>query len=636
MTKGTGKARKLVKAMPLAVLDCMATCAAVIAAAWGTRELGEVLNGTGFAFSLIMLSAVNVVAFALARMYTTLWEYASVDELLRIVLAATCGALIGDALMALLFDFTLTAPTYISAWAILLVVCGASRFAIRIYSGAKAWSLFGVREDGTKPRSLIIGAGETGSLTTKRMLSDNPDICGCPVAIVDDDRNKIGQHVHGIKVMGTCNDIPALAEKLKCQQLVMAAPSATKEQRDRIFKLCMSTGLKTLTLPNVRDLPQDYDGRIMLREVEISDLLAREEKELDLDQMGYITGKRVLVTGGGGSIGSELVRQLLPAKPAQIVLFDIYENTTYELYHEIHGKAAGDGIDIRAEIGSITNIPALETLFDTYQPQVVFHAAAYKHVPLMEENPCEAVLVNVGGSRNVADKCLEYDVEKMVMISTDKAVNPTNIMGCTKRLAEIYVQSLGLAIERGERQGKTKFVTTRFGNVLGSNGSVIPRFKEQIAKGGPVTVTHPDIMRFFMTIPEACRLVMEAATMSTGNQIVVFDMGSPVKIADLAKRMIELAGFIPDEDIKIEYTGLRPGEKLYEEVLSNTENTLPTSHDRIRVAKVREYGYLDACAAFDSLVKLARAVEIPEMVKLMKATVPEYKSNNSVFEKFDK
>lgn len=266
----------------------------------------------------------------------------------------------------------------------------------------------------------------------------------------------------------------------------------------------------------------------------------------------------------------------------------------------------------------------------------MFHAAAYKHVPLMEENPCEAVLVNVGGSRNVADKCLEYDVEKMVMISTDKAVNPTNIMGCTKRLAEIYVQSLGLAIERGERQGKTKFVTTRFGNVLGSNGSVIPRFKEQIAKGGPVTVTHPDIMRFFMTIPEACRLVMEAATMSTGNQIVVFDMGSPVKIADLAKRMIELAGFIPDEDIKIEYTGLRLGEKLYEEVLSNTENTLPTSHDRIRVAKVREYGYLDACAAFDSLVKLARAVEIPEMVKLMKATVPEYKSNNSVFEKFDK
>ena len=254
----------------------------------------------------------------------------------------------------------------------------------------------------------------------------------------------------------------------------------------------------------------------------------------------------------------------------------------------------------------------------------------------MEENPCEAVLVNVAGSRNVADKCIEYDVEKMVMISTDKAVNPTNIMGCTKRLAEIYVQSLGLAIEKGERKGKTKFVTTRFGNVLGSNGSVIPRFREQIAKGGPVTVTHPDITRFFMTIPEACRLVMEAATMSTGNQIFVFDMGESVKIANLARRMIELAGFIPDKDINITYTGLRPGEKLYEEVLSNKENTLPTNHDRIRIAKVREYDYNDANDAVAQLETLSRAVDIPQTVQLMKKTVPEFISKNSEFEMFDK
>ena len=254
----------------------------------------------------------------------------------------------------------------------------------------------------------------------------------------------------------------------------------------------------------------------------------------------------------------------------------------------------------------------------------------------MEENPCEAVLANVAGSRNVADKCIEYDVEKMVMISTDKAVNPTNIMGCTKRLAEIYVQSLGLAIEAGKVKGKTKFVTTRFGNVLGSNGSVIPRFREQIAKGGPVTVTHPDITRFFMTIPEACRLVMEAATMSTGTQIFVFDMGKSVKIAHLAKRMIELAGLEVDKDIKIEYTGLRPGEKLYEEVLSNTENTLPTSHDRIRIAKVREYDYADALKGAQELEELCRAVVIPDMVRLMKKIVPEFKSKNSRFEEFDK
>ena len=292
-------------------------------------------------------------------------------------------------------------------------------------------------------------------------------------------------------------------------------------------------------------------------------------------------------------------------------------------------------LDFVPVIGDVRHLERLDFAFRSWHPQVVFHAAAYKHVPLMEENPCEAVMVNVYGSKNVADKCLEYDVEKMVMISTDKAVNPTNIMGCTKRLAEIYVQSLGLAIEKGERQGKTKFVTTRFGNVLGSNGSVIPRFREQIAKGGPVTVTHPDINRFFMTIPEACRLVMEAATMSTGNQIFVFDMGEPVKIDMLARRMITLAGFTPDKEIKVEYTGLRPGEKLYEEVLSDKENTIPAFHERIRIAKVREYEYTEAKRAVKDLEILARRVEIPEMVKYMKRVVPEFKSENSKFKAFD-
>ena len=294
------------------------------------------------------------------------------------------------------------------------------------------------------------------------------------------------------------------------------------------------------------------------------------------------------------------------------------------------------GLEFTPVIGDIRLRPRLDFAFRTYRPQVVFHAAAYKHVPLMEENPCEAVLVNVAGTRFVADKCIEYGVEKMVMVSTDKAVNPTNIMGCTKRLAEIYVQSLGLAIEQGRIEGRTRFVTTRFGNVLGSNGSVIPRFREQIAKGGPVTVTHPDITRFFMTIPEACRLVMEAAAMSEGNQIYVFDMGASVKIAHLAERMIELAGFVPGRDIKIEYTGLRPGEKLYEEVLSDAENTVPTHHDRIRVAKVREYAYAEALSAVERLETLSREVRIPEMVVLMKQTVPEFKSKNSVYEKYDK
>lgn len=275
-------------------------------------------------------------------------------------------------------------------------------------------------------------------------------------------------------------------------------------------------------------------------------------------------------------------------------------------------------------------------VFEKYRPHVVFHAAAYKHVPLMEENPCEAVRVNVIGSRLVADFCVEYNVDMMVMISTDKAVNPTNVMGASKRLAEIYVQSLGLAIERGEVKGKTRFVTTRFGNVLGSNGSVIPYFRKQIERGGPVTVTDPGITRFFMTIPEACRLVMEAATMSTGNQIYVFDMGEPVKIVDLAERMIRLAGYVPNEDIKIKFIGLRPGEKLYEEVLSNEENTIPTGNAKIRVAKVRKYRRDEVLRAYDQLAELALAVQIEDTVRLMKQMVPEFKSKNSRFEILDK
>jgi FlaA1/EpsC-like NDP-sugar epimerase len=361
----------------------------------------------------------------------------------------------------------------------------------------------------------------------------------------------------------------------------------------------------------------------------------RQEIQISMDKIvDNFQGKVVMVTGAAGSIGSELCRQLASFGVKELVLFDNSETPMHYLRLELEEKYPD--LTFTPIIGDVRIKARLDYAFRKWRPQVVFHAAAYKHVPLMEENPCEAVLVNVAGSRNVADKCLEYDVEKMVMISTDKAVNPTNIMGCTKRLAEIYVQSLGLAMEQGKIKGKTKFVTTRFGNVLGSNGSVIPRFREQIENGGPVTVTHPDINRFFMTIPEACRLVMEAATMSTGNQIFVFDMGESVKIDTLARRMIMLAGFVPDKDIKIKYTGLRPGEKLYEEVLSNKENTLPTNHSRIRIAQVREYDYNDAAVAADKLEEYSRAVIIPEMVQLMKEVVPEFISKNSRFEIYDK
>lgn len=425
-----------------------------------------------------------------------------------------------------------------------------------------------------------------------------------------------------------------VVESCGAQAILFATEEEAREERDRIIKYSIDAGMKLLFAPPVDEM---VDGKPVhnIRNIEIEDLLMRQEIKISMDEIiENFRGKTVLVTGAAGSIGSELCRQLAGFGVKELVLFDNSETPMHNIRLELEEKFPE--LKFSPIVGDVRQVARLDYVFRKWRPQIVFHAAAYKHVPLMEENPCEAVLVNVAGSRNVADKCIEYDVEKMVMVSTDKAVNPTNIMGCTKRLAEIYVQSLGLAIESGKKEGRTKFVTTRFGNVLGSNGSVIPRFREQIAKGGPVTVTHPEITRFFMTIPESCRLVMEAATMSTGNQIFVFDMGESVKIDDLARRMIRLAGFTPDEDIKIEYSGLRPGEKLYEEVLSDHENTLPTNHSRIRIAKVREYDHTEAIAAIDELERLSREVVIPDMVKLMKLIVPEFISKNSWFEELDK
>lgn len=415
--------------------------------------------------------------------------------------------------------------------------------------------------------------------------------------------------------------------------ILFARDTDLRAEQDCLLKYCTEHGLKALIVPSLDELSE---GQLLLhpREVKVEDLLGREEIAISLDEIkSYFSGKIVMITGAAGSIGSELVRQLATFGVKQLVLYDNAETPMHNLRLELEEKFKG--LNFVPVIGSVRHPERLDYAFRNWKPQVVFHAAAYKHVPLMEENPCEAVLANVFGSRNIADKCIQYDVEKMVMISTDKAVNPTNVMGCSKRLAEIYVQSLGLAIARGEHKGKTQFVTTRFGNVLGSNGSVIPRFKEQIAKGGPVTVTHPDINRFFMTIPEACRLVMEAATKSPGNQICVFDMGEPVKIDYLARKMISLMGFTPDKDIKIVYTGLRPGEKLYEEVLANNENTQPAFHKKIRIAKVREYDYSVVAKSVKELEQLARKVEIIDMVRLMKQMVPEFKSKNSKYEELD-
>ena len=437
-----------------------------------------------------------------------------------------------------------------------------------------------------------------------------------------------------VKTFSEEADFVKLMRRTRTDAILFATKEEANKEKDRVVKWAVDNDIKILFAPPIEE-SADGVPPMPIRNIDIEDLLMREEIKISMDEViAAFKGKTVMVTGAAGSIGSELCRQLATFGVKELILFDNAETPMHNIRLELEEKYPD--LAFVPVVGDVRILPRLDYAFCKWRPQVVFHAAAYKHVPLMEENPCEGVLVNVAGSRNVADKCIEYGVEKMVMVSTDKAVNPTNIMGCTKRLAEIYVQSLGLAMEQGKVDGKTKFVTTRFGNVLGSNGSVIPRFRDQIAKGGPVTVTHPEITRFFMTIPEACRLVMEAATMTDGNQIFVFDMGESVKIDDLARRMIKLSGFKPDKDIMVEYSGLRPGEKLYEEVLSNKENTIPTDHDRIMIAKVRNYDYDNAKEVADELERLSRIVEVPDMVRLMKRTVPEFKSKNSRFEIYDK
>lgn len=486
-----------------------------------------------------------------------------------------------------------------------------------------------VYRTGDKPVSLVKRLEQSPhyqlvGFLTRDKIENRMMVEGKPVFLIHDD------YVTGDK---KSSKYAALAPEF--DGVLFASEEDVQNEKERLVEMLIRDGKKILITPTIDEVVDGVIKKKSIREVKIEDLLGRDEIQINMDEIGlFLKDKVVMVTGAAGSIGSELVRQISRFGVEKIILFDNAETPMHNLRLELDDKFKW--VKYEAIVGDVRSENRLRLIFERYNPQIVFHAAAYKHVPLMEANPCEAVRVNVRGSKLVADMCLKFGVEKMVMISTDKAVNPTNIMGCSKRIAEIYVQSLGIAVEKGLVEGTTKFVTTRFGNVLGSNGSVIPRFREQIENGGPVTVTHPDITRFFMTIPEACRLVMEAATMSTGNQIFVFDMGESVKIDDLARKMIRLSGNeVGPDGIDIQYCGLRPGEKLYEEVLSNTENTIETSHPRIRIAKVREYEYDYINNEFAKLNDYARDINVDELVMLMKKIVPEYKSKNSIFEKFD-
>lgn len=615
--RGRGLRRTIVRSLPLVILDIAATVVAFLVAAWGTKA-GEInLASPFFIGQMILLSSVNVVVFGVFRMYNSLWEYASVDDAARIVLATLVGSIIGDVLGAIVFDARMPFRVYICAWAILLVICGMARFSIRVNSKGRSWSFLGTESPG-QARTLIVGAGESGSLVVSRMLAGSDEIVGCPVGYVDDDKRKIGRRIHGVKVLGDCGDTLRICKQQSIEQIVVAIPSGTQKQKRRVYDLCMETGCKVLTLPEkVKDIPEEQLGRVHIRDVEVSDLLAREEVALDRGLVGtYLEGATVLVTGGGGSIGSELVRQLLPAGPAKIVLFDIYENTVYELYHEIAGEAREAGIEIVTEIGSITHLPALEEAFGRHQPQVVFHAAAHKHVPLMESNPREAIENNVFGTLNVVRMAHERGCSHFILISTDKAVNPANVMGATKRMCEMIVQHYA-------QFSNTAFASVRFGNVLGSHGSVIPLFKRQLKAGGPITLTHQDITRYFMTIPEAARLVITAGALAEGGEIFVLDMGEPVRIYDLAENLIRLSGLTIGEDIEIKVTGLRPGEKLYEELNMSDEPTEPTANGAITVIKGVRSEVADVQARLDLL---ANALELDrdDLKRALREAVPTY------------
>lgn len=596
------------RTMLLLVLDVIATYVAYWLASALTDVLHEVFINNEIYFILGILALINVAALFAFRMYNNLWEYASVDELLQIVLSVVLSTLIG-AVFLWIIDVRLPIRVFIASAIILALFMGGYRMIWRIMRGKR---LLESKASGERLRTLIVGAGETGSLTVTRMASKDPNMPGIPIVVTDDNPEKVGRRIHGVKVAGSNDNIISLVEKHDIEQIVVAIPSATAEERKRIYAICTETDCVLKTLPNIRDLHIDEIGDVAFRDVDVTDLLGREEIVLDNRlASGYVAGKTILVTGGGGSIGSELCRQLAILAPARIVVFDIYENDAYMLRQEL--LSTYDDVDVIVEIGSVCDKARLEDVFAKYRPSAVFHAAAHKHVPLMELCPREAVQNNVFGTLNTVRLADEYKVRRFVFISTDKAVNPTSVMGATKRMGEMAMQYYA-------KSSDTVFSAVRFGNVLGSNGSVIPLFKKQIAAGGPVTVTHPDIERFFMTIPEASRLVIQAGGMARGGEIFILDMGEPVKIIDLARNLIRLSGA---QGIKIEFTGLRDGEKMYEELLMDEESTLPTKNRSIMVSTGQEISYGEVA---EKLTELERALRLSdeEAVRVLEAAVPTY------------
>lgn len=567
---------------------------------------------------------VRIFTFYFGKTYAGIVRYTSTQDTKRIFIVVTVGSAVFGLLMPFwyqVFDsYFLPISIVIMDYFLTVFLMITFRIVVKL--------VYAEQINPSKERSniIIFGAGELGHIT-KRTLDRDAGTKYKVLAFIDDDPNKAGKMLEGVKILPT-NKLEYLIRNNKVQELVVAIVHPEQEKLDDIVDKCLQNEVEVLTIPPVQNWINGQLSIKQIKKVKIEDLLGRKPIQLDEKNIqSKMNHKVILITGAAGSIGSEIVRQLTRYDIRKLILLDQAESALYDFEMELRSKNLIDLCEI--VVADVTHLERMRRVFDFFKPEVVFHAAAYKHVPLMENNPSEAIKTNVEGTKNIVDLSIEFQVERFVMVSTDKAVNPTNVMGASKRVAEIYAQS-------NASKGKTKFITTRFGNVLGSNGSVIPLFRKQIESGGPLTVTHPEVTRYFMTIPEACQLVLEAGAMGNGGEIFVFDMGKSIKIVDLAINMIKLSGLIPEKDIKIKFVGLRPGEKLYEEVLSDKENTITTHHAQILIAKVRQYQLIEVNEQINKLIALFNTQNNLEIVQQLKLIVPEFVSNNSEFEKLDK
>lgn len=570
-----------------------------------------------FLASLLILNVCFSVVFVLFRLYDKLWRYADIEDFFYVGLASVVANFLFCA-CTLAFDIHLGVRTFVlqailSTFAMLMF-----RFVYRVDRMIERKNF----PNKAKRRMLVVGAGEAALLMISE-FSKSPDNSYVPVCLIDDDNEKIGRRISGLKVVGSTSEIPYICEKYDIEVILFAIAALPMNEKKRILDICARTNLEVKIVPNIYNLVTSSKPMTdEIRQVEVEDLLGREPVVFETEKYGqYIHDNVVMVTGGGGSIGSELCRQIAKLAPKNLIILDIYENSAYEIQQELL-REHGDALTFEVQIASIRDKVKLEKLFAEKNIDVVFHAAAHKHVPLMETNPEEAVKNNVFGTLNLVSMADKYGVKKFVQISTDKAVNPTNVMGATKRICEMIVQSM-------DKVSQTSFVAVRFGNVLGSNGSVIPLFKEQIKEGGPVTVTHPEIIRYFMTIPEAVSLVLTAGGLASGGEIFVLDMGEPVKIRDLAENLIRLSGFVPHKDIKIEYTGLRPGEKLYEELLMNEEGMRKTKSEKIYIGKPIEFDQDEFNEQLQSLNECAQTNNTTAIEQVLLKMVPTFKHNSN-------